>query len=438
MRSGRCRSSPCSAIVGARGRRADTGRRRDRDAPAGRRRLRSRGGARERSRGAPAPLAALHDAGQPAARRRRRRRSRRALRALRGHPVVVNKWALLVRALPRRVPDLPARSRPSAARRSPSSASTRATTADAAERSSTSYPVPYPSYEDPDEEIARALGAPANFPITVFSTRERRARSSSTRAATARSADLDADIDRAPRRRLRSASTRSRACKAIVAGDRADAPGRRASPSTRAGADRPRDRPVPRGPRGPHAARGLRGAARRRRGRHARAGPCASCPTSTRRCSPDAPGRRARRQPATCSPPSRRAGAHEVIVNAPDPVSVARRPRAGAGRRRRWTSGASACARTRSAACVHLIVNERREAGASLPHTHAQLYALDFVPPAIARERERFGAYAVAHDGRQPARRPRPGGGPPARARSSRSTTRRCCWRPTPRGCPTS
>ena len=44
---------------------------------------------------------------------------------------------------------------------------------------------------------------------------------------------------------------------------------------------------------------------------------------------------------------------------------------------------------------MHLIVNERREAGASLPHTHAQLYALDFVPAAIARERERFGAYAT-------------------------------------------
>ena len=47
------------------------------------------------------------------------------------------------------------------------------------------------------------------------------------------------------------------------------------------------------------------------------------------------------------------------------------------------------------AACVHVIVNERHEAGASLPHTHAQLFALDFVPSVIARERERFGAYAV-------------------------------------------
>ena len=48
-----------------------------------------------------------------------------------------------------------------------------------------------------------------------------------------------------------------------------------------------------------------------------------------------------------------------------------------------------------AAACVHVLVNERREGGASLPHTHAQLYALDFVPAAVARERERFGAYAT-------------------------------------------
>ena len=44
---------------------------------------------------------------------------------------------------------------------------------------------------------------------------------------------------------------------------------------------------------------------------------------------------------------------------------------------------------------VQLIVNERREAGASLPHTHAQLYALDFVPTEVARERERAGAHTT-------------------------------------------
>jgi UDPglucose--hexose-1-phosphate uridylyltransferase len=87
-------------------------------------------------------------------------------------------------------------------------------------------------------------------------------------------------------------------------------------------------------------------------------------------------------------------GAHEVIVNAPDPVmsladlSVAQ----VAGAMEVWRERMRA---HREAAYVHLIVNERREAGASLPHTHAQLYALDFVPAAVARERERFGAYAT-------------------------------------------
>jgi UDPglucose--hexose-1-phosphate uridylyltransferase len=54
----------------------------------------------------------------------------------------------------------------------------------------------------------------------------------------------------------------------------------------------------------------------------------------------------------------------------------------------------------REASYVHVIVNEGREAGASLPHTHAQLYALPFVPAAIARERERFTAYSDRTQGR--------------------------------------
>jgi UDPglucose--hexose-1-phosphate uridylyltransferase len=87
-------------------------------------------------------------------------------------------------------------------------------------------------------------------------------------------------------------------------------------------------------------------------------------------------------------------GAHEVIVNAPDPVlSLASlRPDQVAGAMEVWRERMRA---HRDAAYVHLIVNERREAGASLPHTHAQLYALDFVPAAVARERERFRAYAT-------------------------------------------
>jgi UDPglucose--hexose-1-phosphate uridylyltransferase len=86
-------------------------------------------------------------------------------------------------------------------------------------------------------------------------------------------------------------------------------------------------------------------------------------------------------------------GTHEVIINGPQPVlSLADLPleqviaAVEMWRERMRAHSASAY--------VQLIVNERREAGASLPHTHAQLYALDFVPPAVARERERFGAYA--------------------------------------------
>lgn len=87
-------------------------------------------------------------------------------------------------------------------------------------------------------------------------------------------------------------------------------------------------------------------------------------------------------------------GAHEVIVNSPRPVSslsdlsVEELAAAMDVWRERMRAH-------REAAYVHLLVNERVEAGASLPHTHAQLYALDFVPAAIARERERFGAYAT-------------------------------------------
>ena len=44
-------------------------------------------------------------------------------------------------------------------------------------------------------------------------------------------------------------------------------------------------------------------------------------------------------------------------------------------------------------AYIHLIVNEGPAAGASLEHTHAQLYGLRFVPAEVARERERSTAY---------------------------------------------
>jgi UDPglucose--hexose-1-phosphate uridylyltransferase len=87
-------------------------------------------------------------------------------------------------------------------------------------------------------------------------------------------------------------------------------------------------------------------------------------------------------------------GVHEVIVNAPQSVySLAQLPTEQvAAAVEVWRERMRAHA---GCAYPQLIVNERREAGASLPHTHAQLYALDFVPADVARERERAGAYAA-------------------------------------------
>lgn len=91
-------------------------------------------------------------------------------------------------------------------------------------------------------------------------------------------------------------------------------------------------------------------------------------------------------------------GEHEVIIHSPEHLRALaqlddtglsaavngwrERMRAHAGRR-----------------CVQLIVNEGPDAGASLEHTHAQLYAMDFVPAAIARERERFRSHYEATNG---------------------------------------
>jgi UDPglucose--hexose-1-phosphate uridylyltransferase len=87
-------------------------------------------------------------------------------------------------------------------------------------------------------------------------------------------------------------------------------------------------------------------------------------------------------------------GAHEVIVNAPEhATSIAELQEERFGQavsvwreRMRAHAEASYC---------QLIVNEGAGAGASFQHTHAQLYALPFVPAVVARERERVAAYRV-------------------------------------------
>jgi len=86
-------------------------------------------------------------------------------------------------------------------------------------------------------------------------------------------------------------------------------------------------------------------------------------------------------------------GFHEVIVNSPQhrtalgQLDDSELSAAVAGWRERMGAHAD------RSAYVQLIVNEGKEAGASLEHSHAQLYALGFVPAQVARERERFISY---------------------------------------------
>ncbi len=92
-------------------------------------------------------------------------------------------------------------------------------------------------------------------------------------------------------------------------------------------------------------------------------------------------------------------GAHEVIVNTPESVSSLHdlAPAELGDAMEVWRERIRA---HDGAAYVHVIVNEGRAAGASLPHSHAQLYALPFVPATVARERERFTAYSDRTHGR--------------------------------------
>jgi len=116
--------------------------------------------------GAPPPLASLHRQssqllpGGPKAFRER-------LASLKGYPVVVNKWASWC---------VPCRSefplfQQQAVKHGKQVAFIGVNAGDStdpAHRFLKAEPLPYPSYLDHDEDIAKTIQAPANYPITVF------------------------------------------------------------------------------------------------------------------------------------------------------------------------------------------------------------------------------------------------------------------------------
>jgi cytochrome c biogenesis protein CcmG, thiol:disulfide interchange protein DsbE len=149
--------------------------------------------ARARLEGSPPPLAALHaqsgrllGGGVPAFEAR--------LRELRGHPVVINKWASWCDPCRGEFPIL----QKTGTERGRQIAFVGVNAGDSrkpAERFLSRFPTPFPSYVDPDEAIARKLDAPANYPVTVFLDAKGKT-AFIHQGAYRSSADLEADIDR--------------------------------------------------------------------------------------------------------------------------------------------------------------------------------------------------------------------------------------------------
>ncbi len=92
---------------------------------------------------------------------------RARMRELRGRPVVVNKWASWCGPCRFELPHLRSQALAHGSRIAFIGVNSR-DSHEPALRFLRRYPVPYPSYEDPEEEIARTLEIPKNFPATVF------------------------------------------------------------------------------------------------------------------------------------------------------------------------------------------------------------------------------------------------------------------------------
>jgi cytochrome c biogenesis protein CcmG/thiol:disulfide interchange protein DsbE len=116
--------------------------------------------------GAPPPLAALHEQSGELLDGGRRGFERR-LAELKGHPVVVNKWASWCGPCRTEFPFLQSQG----TAKGKEVAFLGVNSGDSLNPARSflrEMPVPFPSYRDPDEDIAKSIRAPANYPITVF------------------------------------------------------------------------------------------------------------------------------------------------------------------------------------------------------------------------------------------------------------------------------
>ena len=143
--------------------------------------------------GAPAPLSSLHrqaaqllDGGRPAFRRR--------LAGLKGYPVVVNKWASWCGPCRTEFPIFQSEA-VRAGKRVAFVGVNAGDSRDPARRFLRATPLPFPSYVDPSEKIAKSIRAPANYPITVFFDRRGR-QVYIHQGGYRRQADLAADLRR--------------------------------------------------------------------------------------------------------------------------------------------------------------------------------------------------------------------------------------------------
>jgi cytochrome c biogenesis protein CcmG/thiol:disulfide interchange protein DsbE len=147
--------------------------------------------ARAQLQGAPAPLASLHEqANELLAEDGFQQR----LKALEGRPVVINKWASWCHPCRAEFPIF----QQVATRRGKEIAFVGVNGKDkrpAAEGFLAERPVPYPSYEDPDEDISRELRAAQFYPMTVFVKPDGEIEFVKAGEYTSE-AELEADIDR--------------------------------------------------------------------------------------------------------------------------------------------------------------------------------------------------------------------------------------------------